>query len=373
MRKTLCLITVVLAGCQTYDFEQVEPLTYRRLIVPFALKGSRADVMLLLDRSGSMGFPIDVQNPACTNNCGSTGAEACPAACPTRITELKAAMPVFLSSAKANARFGLTLFPEQTEGMTTQAQCLPASTPSLVEPLPADGPDSAANLDLWATQAERISTYITGTLKVGGGTPTGQSLDFVGTTQGLATASPFKRKRVVLLLTDGLPNCRAPELTADDAAKTVQAVEALATQGVSTIVIGFGSTAQGATVLNDMAKAGGFARNCKQGRSCGADDACDANQQCGRAAYSAGNATELKQVLEELRGQIGGTVDPCLVELGNTEYSNVFVTLNNKLLPEGPTTWARAAANSLQFTGEACQAILDSSEAQPVDLEIGYW
>lgn len=372
MRKALSLIIVILAGCQTYDFEQVEPLTYRRLVVPFALKGSRPDVMLLLDRSGSMGFPIDVQNPACTNNCGSTGAGPCPAGCPTRITELQAAMPVFLTAAKRDARFGLTVFPEQPNGTTTQLQCLPASSQSLVESLPVDGPDSVANLDLWATQAERISSYISNTLQVGGGTPTGQSLDFVGTTQGLAAASPNGRKRVVLLLTDGLPNCRSPEYAADDAATTVASVAALAARGVSTIVIGFGSTAQGATVLNDMAKAGGFARNCEGSRTCGADDGCDANKQCGRAAYSAGNATELKQVLDELRARLP-VPNPCLVELGKTEYSEIFVTLNNQLLPEGPTTWARGAGNTLQFTGTACQAILDSSEAQPVDLEIGYW
>ncbi len=371
MRRAL-LLGVVLAGCQTYDFERVEPIAFRRLPVLKVVKGARADVMLLLDRSGSMGFPIDSQNGNCVADCGTAGRDPCPASCPTRITELKAAMPVFLESAKTQARFGLTLFPANTVGSTPAQQCIAANGDSLIEAMPAEGAETAENLQAWSAQSDRISSYITSTLSIGGGTPTAQSLDFVGTTPGISEESALKRQRVVLLLTDGLPNCRAPGYNDADDAQAVNSVAALKARGISTIVIGFGSTAQGAVVLDDMAKAGGFRRNCRKGRSCGADDACDASENCGRAAYSAGNATELRQVLAQLRDQLQVT-DPCVIDLGQTEYSEVFVNFNKTPLKEGAGNWTRSPDHTITFEGAACAAILESTESAPVDIEIGYW
>ena len=372
MRTTLMLMGLVLASCQAYDFEQVEPIFYRRFLVPKAVKSARPDVMLLLDKSGSMRFPIAPDNPICqaSPNCGSSGNPNCPAGCPTRITELQAAMPVFLDSAKSQARFGLAVYPQ---GSTTALQCQPAAASTLIEALPAEGPETTENLAIWAAQTDRIKNYITNTIEPGGGTPTAGSLDFVGTTPGLAMASPAGRKRVVILLTDGLPNCRpgSPNLNNPDPLVT-DSVKNLALNGVSTIVIGFGADTQGATILDEMARAGGYPRSCAtDANACGSTDFCKPDKTCGRANYSASNATELKAVLEQLRRIIDSSVNPCQVQLGSLDYAHVVVTLNGEVLPEGAMTWTRTAGNSITFAGASCARILDSTEGSQVLIEVG--
>lgn len=374
MRTPLLIATLVLASCQAYDFERVEPLFYRRITNPVRVKGVRPDVLVLLDRSGSMGFPINpLDTSACPANCGD-GTNPCPASCPTRISELRAAMPVFFNAAKDQARFGLALFPQ---GKGSANQCVATNSSLIPEPLPADGPETTANLALWAAQTDRISSFISATmpekLVVGGGTPTAASLDFIGTTPGLAQEGELKRQRIVLLLTDGLPNCRPGDPNAIDMT-AVNSVAALLTKGIRTIVIGFGSDANGATVLSDMARAGGFAKRCTAAtatRDCGSGDSCGTDGICGRAAYSASNAAELKVVLETLRKKIGGT-DPCVVDLGSLPYENIVVALDDKELIAGPNAW-NVAGRTLTFLGSSCDLIQNSSDSAPVKIDIGVY
>lgn len=374
MRHALVISTLVLVSCQTYDFQRVDPLFYRRITNPAKVKGVRPDVLVLLDRSGSMGFPINpLDTTACPANCGD-GTAACPASCPTRISELRSAMPVFFGAAKDQARFGLALFPRGEGAMN---QCVPTNTSLVIEPLPPDGAETTDNLSLWAAQTDRISAFISATMPqkliVGGGTPTAASLDFIGTTQGLAVEGAFGRRRIVLLLTDGLPNCRPGDPSAIDNT-AVASVAALSAKGISTMVIGFGSDANGATILNDMARAGGFARTCTAATSsidCGSGDFCGADGICGRAAYAASNATELKAVLEKLREKIGAP-DPCVIDLGSLPYDNIVVALDNKELIAGPNSWT-ASGRKLTFSGASCTQIKNSSDSAPVKIDIGVY
>ena len=369
MRTALLVSTLVLASCQNYDFQPVAPLFYRNITVTKSEKAPRADVMVVIDRSGSMGFPIDPFNSACPNKCGD-GVGTCPASCPTRISELRKAMPDFFNSAKNTARFGLSIFPQAT---TVAQQCVPSDASSVIETLPAEGPETTDNLALWSAQTDRISAYITNTLAVGGGTPTAQSLDFIGTTAGLAEEGALGRPRVILLLTDGLPNCRAPNI-ADTDLTSVDSVAGLAARGVKTMVIGFGSDANGQSVLSDMARAGGFARTCAAATAttdCGSDDFCGTDNVCGRAAYSAGNATELQAVLEKLRKRIGQP-NPCSYELGSVEFSQVVVEFNGARLLEGADTWS-VTDHTLTFTGASCNAINESTDAAPVKIGVGVY
>lgn len=378
MRTPLLIATLVLASCQAYDFQRVEPLFYRRITNPVRVKGVRPDVLVLIDRSGSMGFPLNpLDTTACPANCGGGGNTACPASCPTRISELRLAMPVFFNAAKDDARFGLALFPR---GSGAPNQCVGTDSSLVPEPLPAEGPETPDNLALWAAQTDRISTYISATmpekLVVGGGTPTAVSLDFVGTTQGLAEEGALKRKRIVLLLTDGLPNCRQGQ-GADPNATDTRAIDSVAnllTKGISTMVIGFGSDVTGATVLSDMARAGGFPRTCTAATAstdCGSSDFCGNDGICGRAAYSASNSTELKAVLEKLREKLGQK-DPCIVDLGSLPYENIVVSLDDKELTAGPNAW-NVAGRTLTFLGTSCQQIKNSSDSAPVKIDIGVY
>ena len=157
MRHALVISTLVLVSCQTYDFQRVDPLFYRRITNPAKVKGVRPDVLVLLDRSGSMGFPINpLDTTACPANCGD-GTAACPASCPTRISELRSAMPVFFGAAKDQARFGLALFPRGEGAMN---QCVPTNTSLVIEPLPPDGAETTDNVpstptvQLYAASAE---------------------------------------------------------------------------------------------------------------------------------------------------------------------------------------------------------------------------
>lgn len=164
----------------------------------------------------------------------------------------------------------------------------------------------------------------------------GPSLAFLGTYAPLKNPS---RADVVLLLTDGLPNCNSQnpnnctnatacrctsttcgsDMTAplcilgclDDAGATA-AVSALRAQGIFTVVVGFGSdtASQDARAsLNGMALAGGFARPCPQGTNaeCGANDTCDvATKVCAKAFYQANNATELATALADIARVLSG-------------------------------------------------------------------
>src|SRR4051812_4145013 len=111
MRSVALLTALLLAGsCQTYDFERVVPLavaqTTDKTIV--ASKRLKPNVMLLVDNSGSMLFPSDASDPDCTVGgvlCGNA-ATACPASCPTRVSELKNAMGAFLQTSGTIARLG---------------------------------------------------------------------------------------------------------------------------------------------------------------------------------------------------------------------------------------------------------------------------
>src|SRR5262245_59600248 len=67
----LTVALAAMAGCQNYDLEPVTPLGLRTVHVNTAITHikARPDLMLMVDRSGSMAQPIDPTNPACTPGC----------------------------------------------------------------------------------------------------------------------------------------------------------------------------------------------------------------------------------------------------------------------------------------------------------------
>ena len=90
-------VGLAVGGCQTYDFEPVEPLalaqtTERKVVLS---RKKKPNIMLLVDKSGSMKSQVTSTT--------------------TRLSEMKSAMNDFLVDYGNTARFGLAVFPEATK------------------------------------------------------------------------------------------------------------------------------------------------------------------------------------------------------------------------------------------------------------------
>lgn len=405
---------VVAAGCQSYDFEPVEPLAIAQTTVEETISAlsSKPNIMMLVDVSGSMTLPVDTTRPSCMVPdrgtgplilCGNTN--PCPTAtCPTRWSELQAAVPQFLANSGPYVRFALTTYPQATEASSSIESCTSASSNSVRKDLPIVEDD--ASLLVHANSINDIIQGIpnSGTGRPFGGTPTSGSLNFIGQMPALQVKD---RKNFVILLTDGLPNCNAeneysgaeqPALCKCTIAGTnscgttgaaferrgcldtnasVQAVQALKAQGITTIVIGFGAetaSGDGPVVLQSMAAAGGFARSCADdAAACGANDTCiAATGLCGRAFYQAGNQTELAEALERISKEVINP-EPCLIPLKGPQRPSdpklVVVYIEGERTLAGDGTWA-LTDDGVLFNGAACERIKNSRPEAPISIEI---
>ncbi|QRK07577.1 adventurous gliding motility lipoprotein CglB [Archangium violaceum] len=390
---------VLATGCQTYDFEPVDPLAISQTTETryIEARAAKPNLMLLVDKSGSMKDPVDPSDSDCMvagELCGQT--RPCnTATCPTRWSELQAAMRDFLDSSGTLARFGLATYP-------ADASC--GSTSTISVDLPADGVEDEASL---GNKAEEVKAEIfkiknsssTGEPTPAGGTPTGQSLKFMG---GLSELQTADRDDFVLLLTDGLPNCNSAHPTPypqcfctlqsceaasakqigcldDDA--SVAAVKELGSKGIQTIVIGFGadfessstSGQKGAETLNAMAVAGGFKRKCAQNSDCGTGDGdtCE-NGLCKRQFFQAANRADLVAALRDISGKIL-VKDPCLLTFDASERPTsqelVVVYVNKERLASGADTWS-LTEEGISFAGATCERIKNSTPSSPVDIEV---
>lgn len=185
----------------------------------------KPNVMLLIDRSGSMATPTD---------CGA-------ASCPSRWDELLS-LGSYLAEAKQLARLGLAVFPGYGQSCGVDA--------NILVPL-----GDAENIDELILTAAAQSAP-------GGGTPLAAALDRV-VEQG--RLDDPQRDNILLIMTDGDPNCACPTNgdRACERASAVAAVERAVRRPVpiDIDVIGFSSSALSAQqTLTAMAAAAGDAR-----------------------------------------------------------------------------------------------------------------
>jgi hypothetical protein len=399
------------AGCQSYDFEPVEPLALAQTTFEESInaRSSKPNIMLLVDTSGSMTFPVNASDPDCrvvvngqTRTCG--GEIQCnTSVCPTRWTELQAAVPQFLSTAGPSVRFGLTTYPSGNEP-NTSIYCAASVDSSVRQPLPVADDDASL-----LAHANSINAIIQGIPNSGqgqpvGGTPTSGSLTFVGNLPGLQSA---ERKDFVILLTDGLPNCNKDNVNAGtsgeavcrctllpdaectgsfvrrgclDKDASVAAVRALKEKNITTIVIGFGAETAGGVgqeVLGAMAEAGGFVPKCDAQNACPNNDTCNLSTGlCTRPIfYQAGNQAQLAQALDEISKEVTGT-NPCLIELAADQIPSdsklIVVYVDGERVASGPETWDPdvEAKGGVLFTGAMCRRILASTPENPVNVEV---
>ncbi len=134
-------------------------------------------IVWLFDNSGSMLQPINPADAGCPAGCG-TGGNPCPNTCMTRVSMFKA-------------------------GMDTITAQLPVSTLHAATHFPTDqlcGPPTSMNLNLSVTS---LHDFVW-SLFPSGGSPTAAALRFV------ADVLPLPQtETLVVLVTDGLPNCNA--------------------------------------------------------------------------------------------------------------------------------------------------------------------
>ncbi len=356
------------------------------------------NVMMLLNKSGSMLTNTSIASP-CPSTIGGCGPGApCPAGCPTRISDLQESMNQFLTNQGTVARFGVSTFPKDSA-------CSATSGSEVLAPLPAASlSDDLAALQAQANQANSAIAA----LVPSGGKPIADSLRFVG---ALPELTDPDRQNFVLLVTDGLPNCNAnnPNTCANasacqcttsacttanglctlgclDADGTVAAVSELRAKAIKTIVIGLGAdvaTGVAADTLNRMADAGGFARACPMGTDaeCGTGDTCDAALKlCQRRYFQANDAPALTAALAQITSPVPSTGPSlCTFTLDATPSSpdKLKVLVNGQVqsgctTATGCDTWTLDLSNGVArvtFHGAMCTQLQNASVYNPTDLE----
>ncbi len=417
-------VATLLGACQVYDFEPVTPLALGQTsqVTTLQVTPFKPNLLLLVDKSGSMDLPIDTTNLACNTapggtSCGQDKSFPCDVSvCPTRWSTLSTTVTQFLQDPAPAARFGLTFFPQPPDSDVGD-QCTP--TLSVLAPISAALDDSStsllgladAGINALATVQSSNPQGPTGT---GGGTPTGDSLKYFNSNPS-AVVDPV-RDAYVLLLTDGLPNCNADLGSTvgtsscvctleddqdcldarplgigclDDAATVNVISELKSVQKITTVVLGFGAdTAAPAagTTLQQMAIAGGFPqRLCpNKNQACGPTNPCDLGTGlCSKQYFEATDAASLAAALQQIYAGVGAKA--CIVPLQEvpTNEQLISVLVNGVPVLSGPTTWAYQPTGSLppnlapnpdgptlQFFGALCTEIQASSKANPLQLQV---
>jgi hypothetical protein len=358
--------TLAAAGCQVYDFEPVTPQAIGQdaRSVPLAFNQPKPNMMLLVDKSGSMGDPVTPPNP------------------PDKIDALKTVMGQFLTTSATVARVGLARFPN--------GSCTPTQPSDVLAAIP---PNSAGDDDSVLVAAATAANTALQSLSPSGGTPTAASLKFIHDNAGELTDA--KREDFVLLLTDGLPNCNnsldrntctctssssnpcSSNTDCLDKDGTVASVEALKTdKSIRTIVIGFGGDVTGGIAQNTleaMAEAGGFVRKCPNTTgSCGAGNDCVlATGLCSKQYFQATDSAALAAALAEIGSTLTQTACAYTLVDVPSDPLLISVVVNGTPYLRGDDTWRYdPAKNQIVFQGALCDQIKNNTPDNPVRLDI---
>jgi hypothetical protein len=277
-------------------------------LMTFKLQQRPAELMLVLDRSGSMNDP------------------AGPMSMVSKWTDVTAALDETIMKTESLVHWGLKTFP------STDMRC---SVTDGVEV-----PSAPMN---YAGVWPRIMAANPG-MGAGGGTPTTLA---VQKAVAYLNATPSMNPRYLVLATDGEPNCGAGGGFGgggfgnnDDAAAIKAVADALAA-GYKTFVIGVATSGTANTVLGQMATAGGEPR------------------MANPPYYPVANRQDLINAL----GVITGLVTDCVFRLDMPPPSpnDTAVNVGSNRVPRDPTHmngWDYGAANrTIQFYGQACEDV----------------
>ena len=191
-----------------------------------------ADVLLVLDRSGSMDYSTAEDCYCDATTAGSNG-KTCSSTtnCTTRWPALTSAVTATLGSTSGSINWGLKLF------SSTGSGC---------------GLNNGVEVAISATSVSAIEAKVTATTP-GGNTPTAQAI--TAATAYLKTVND-QNSKYILLATDGEPNCAKGGDSSPNVQATVDAITAAKNLGFLVYVIGIGPQAA-LTNLQSFAVAGG--------------------------------------------------------------------------------------------------------------------
>jgi len=194
------------------------------------------DILIVLDRSGSMNE--DLTGMSCTNGCGAT----------SKWTITTTALANYLPMVEATVNLGLKLFASGSNSCNVS---------------------NTAEIPPRANNAAAINNLLT-TTRPGSSTPTTAAVTNAASYLKTVTDS---NPKFILLVTDGIPTCGKDmcaagvntgggNMTQCDDANAIAAVKAVHDMGISTFVLGVGTSASpGDATLSQMAMNGGFARS----------------------------------------------------------------------------------------------------------------
>lgn len=293
-------------GAQTEDIELVD-------------LGDPPDMLIVLDRSGSMSNPVDPFNP--------------PPFGPSRWDAMTGALETITQSYDDKIRFGLAVFP-------TDANC---------------GVSAGAEVPITDMTSSEIVSYMNGATP-DGNTPAPAGLE---NARDIYTGIPENPEgQYVLFSTDGEPNCGGPNQDQESDAETVQAVTDLANMDIPSFVLGFGdSLALDTSTLNDAALAGTLPRPGGPPHF-----------------YQAEDQAELEQALDDIAGGI--VVPSCEYELAEQppDPDLVTVTIDGTPVPRDPSHqngWDyHPDMSTITFFGSYCD-MLQSGNAGEVSFTFG--
>jgi len=218
-------------------------------LVKSPLMNAPADLLILLDRSGSM--LEDSAGMSCQGGCGAN----------SKWTQMTTAINQAVSQTETKVNWGLKFFGSSsgcTVNNRTEVPPAPMNSAAIAAAIAGNTPNSSTPTRAGVTAA---GTYMT----------------------GLNDGNP----KYIILATDGLPNCPASGNTStpDDAA-AIAAVGMVAGAGVPVFVIGIATNTTADATLNGMAMAGG-------------KPAAGAQQY-----YPVSNTADLVSVLNTLQGMV---------------------------------------------------------------------
>lgn len=269
----------------------------------FDVERRPADVLLVLDRSGSMREGPD----------GNEGTV------PTKWDLTIPAVNQVLRETNAGVSWGMKLFPEgQGNG-----SCSAASI------------NDQIHVPIAAGNAETVVGAIAATTPDGDGTPTG---DAVRAAVRYLTTLQSANDKYILLATDGEPSC-SPSGEGQENARpyAVSAVQEAVAQNIPVFVVGVATNKDTATqALNDMANAGGVPR--------------PALNPLAPRYYLANTQDELVTAFRQIAGEIASCVFPLSKPPPVPE--NIAVKLDGVNQPHDPSR-----TNGWEYTDESLTAV----------------
>jgi hypothetical protein len=270
-----------------------------------------ADVLIVLDRSGSMNDMVD--GTSCRGGCGAQ----------SKWSQMTAALDAFIPTVQSTVNWGLKLFASPGRNMC--------------------GVSSGVDVAPVANDAAQVIGAI-GATSPGSSTPTTAAVTAAAAyLQTLNDGNP----KFILLATDGLPNCGsspcAPVVggagaqTHDcDDANAIAAVKSVHDSlSISTFVIGIGTASGGGdATLTAMAEAGGYPRATTP------------------AYYPVQSADDLTQVFQTITGMVQSCTFSFTPALDPTKQMISGVTADGA--PLNANDYTISGNNAVQLVGQAC-------------------